>query len=233
MTELTKNEQKVRDSVTLHGSSLGINPDTIACAFPALDVFAIVQQLVDRGVIERVGAGAIRIADVVPPANAEPSVSLAAIAPPAEMIIAKPRKPPRPYFARLDPRKDMKKQIASRIVQYIAANDEENGQVVYMVMYHSLHGNRYRDRDGHDLWGEALRYLGRAVRRGHGCVWLDRETRLISDLPSPYKPLPKFKPRKRKPRTAWYQAVASQAEANGLSISEQIAADRTRRCHSK
>jgi hypothetical protein len=39
----------------------------------------------------------------------------------AEGHVAKPRRrPPRPYFARLDPRKDLKKQVAARIAQYLA-----------------------------------------------------------------------------------------------------------------
>jgi hypothetical protein len=135
------------------------------------------------------------------------------------------RKPPRPYFARLDRRKDLNRQIASRIVQYISAESDEVGRVGYMRMYHSLHGNRYRNVRGRDLWVEALNYLGRSVCRRHGLIWLN-EKRTVPDLPSPYKPLPKFKPRKRKPRTAWYQDVARRAEENGLSISEQIAVDR-------
>jgi len=35
-----------------------------------------------------------------------------------------------------------------------------------------------------------------------------------------YKPAPKFKPRKRKPRTAWFQDPATRAELNALSISD-------------
>jgi hypothetical protein len=85
------------------------------------------------------------------------------------------RKPPRPYFARLDPRKDPEQQIASRIVQYISVESDEDGRVVYMTMYHSLHGNRYRNVRGRDLWAEALRYLGRSVGRKHGLIWLNKK----------------------------------------------------------
>jgi hypothetical protein len=92
----------------------------------------------------------------------------------------------------------------------------------------SLHGNRYRDRNGEDLWAEALKYLGRAIRRKHGLIWIDK-ARMVPNFPWPYKPLPKFTLRKRRPRTAWYKEVASRAEENGLSISEQIAADRNAR----
>jgi hypothetical protein len=146
--------------------------------------------------------------------------------PDAEENVAEPkRKPPRPYFARLDPRRDLKKQMASRIVQFICAESNEDGRVVYMKMYHSLHGNRYRKVRGRDLWAEALKYLSRAVCRKHGLIWLDQK-RLVPDLPAPYKSAPKFKPRKRKPRTAWYQAVASRAAENGLTITEQIETDR-------
>jgi len=35
-----------------------------------------------------------------------------------------------------------------------------------------------------------------------------------------YKPAPKFKPRKRKPSTAWFQDPATRAELNALSISD-------------
>jgi hypothetical protein len=53
-----------------------------------------------------------------------------------------------------------------------------------MTLYHSLHGERYRDWNGrwngHDLWREALDYLGRAVRREHGLIWLDDETKVRS-----------------------------------------------------
>jgi hypothetical protein len=147
----------------------------------------------------------------------------------AEENVAKPkRKPPRPYFARLDPRKDLTKQVAARIVQYLAAESDETGRAVYMVLYHSVHGERYRNWRGRDLWAEALQYLGSSIRRTNGLIWLD-EKRMIPDLPSPYKPLPKFTPRKRRPRTAWYKEVASRAEENGLSISEQIVADRQER----
>ena len=115
------------------------------------------RRLVAVGVLERLGAGAIRIADVAPPANAEANVRAktpsTCSGSPVEVKFAEPkRKPPRPYFARINPNKDMKKQVASRIVQYIAAHGDESGRVAYMAMYHSLHGSRYCDRDGHDLW---------------------------------------------------------------------------------
>jgi hypothetical protein len=140
--------------------------------------------------------------------------------------VAKPkRKPPRPYFTRLDPGKDLEKQMASRMVQYLCAESDEDGRVIYMRMYHSLYGNRYRDRNGANLWAEAPKYLGRTIRRKNGLMWLNR-TKLVPDLPPPFKPIPKFTPRKRKPRTAWYKDVALRAEENGSSISEQIAADR-------
>jgi hypothetical protein len=143
--------------------------------------------------------------------------------------VAKPkRNPPRPYFARLDPGKDLKKQMASRMVQFLCAESDEDGRVVYMRMYHSLHGNRYRDRNGKDVWAEALKYLGRAIRRKHGFICLDSRKK-VPDLPPAYKPPPKFTPRKRRPKTAWYKDVASRAEQNQLSVSEQIAADRNTR----
>jgi hypothetical protein len=43
------------DSVALRGGSLGVNPITVAYALPASDVHAIIQRLVDRGILERVG----------------------------------------------------------------------------------------------------------------------------------------------------------------------------------
>jgi hypothetical protein len=53
----------------------------------------------------------------------------------AEGHVAKPkRKPPCPYFARLDPRKDLKAQRASRMVQFLCAESDEDGRVVYMRM---------------------------------------------------------------------------------------------------
>ena len=60
-----------------------------------------------------------------------------------------------------------------------------------MRMYHSLHGNRYRDRNGKDVWADALKYLGGAIRRKHGLIWIDGQT-MVPDLPSPYKPIPKM-----------------------------------------
>jgi hypothetical protein len=85
---------------------------------------------------------------------------------------------------------------------------------------------------GYLLGGEIdsayMDYLGRAVRREHGLIWLDDETK-APKLPMPYKPAPTFKPRKRKPQTRWYQDVAARAEANGLGISEQIEADKADR----
>jgi hypothetical protein len=237
LPDLSDEERRVYASVKrLASNGLGVNPTTVAYSCPTLDTYVIVKGLVDRRVLELVGAGAVRIADVVPPANADANAQAKtppiAVTPPVEEQIAEPkRKPPRPYFARLDPSRDMKKQIAARIVQFIAAHHDGDGRVVYMAMYQSLHGARYRNWNNYDLWAEALRYLGRAVRRNHGFIWLDRGTRLISDLPSPYKPLPKFKPRKRKPRTNWFNDVVRRAEANGLSVSEQIAADKQECCN--
>jgi len=132
----------------------------------------------------------------------------------AEGHVAKPRRrPPRPYFARLDPGKDLKKQMASRMVQFLCAESDEDGCVIYMRMYHSLHGNRDRDRNGEDLWAEALKYLGRAIRRKHGLMWIDGK-RMVPDLPSPYKPMPKFSSRKRRPKTPWYKAFTLTTPVN-------------------
>jgi hypothetical protein len=136
-------------------------------------------------------------------------------------------RPPRPYFARLDSRRDLEKQMASRIVQYICAESDEDGRVTYMAMYHSLHGNRYRNVRGRDLWDEALKYLSRTVCRKHGLIWLDTK-RFVPDLPPPYKPVRKFMPRKRKPQTSWYKDVAARAQVNNLVFSEQIEADKQR-----
>ena len=52
---LVQSEQKVFDFVYFHGGSLGVNPITVAYALPVLDVYAIIQRLVDRGMLERVG----------------------------------------------------------------------------------------------------------------------------------------------------------------------------------
>jgi hypothetical protein len=111
-------------------------------------------------------------------------------------------------------------------VQHLAAESDENGRVVYMVLYYSIHGERYRNWNGRDLWAEALKYLGGSIHRKRGLIWLDRETTVVSSLTWPYKPEPKLKTRRRKPQTKWYKDVAGRAEISGLSISEQIAADR-------
>ena len=57
----------------------------------------------------------------------------------AQNKIAEPpkRKRPRPYFVRLNPSKDMKKQIASRIVQYLAAESDEMGAPFICSCTHS------------------------------------------------------------------------------------------------
>ena len=91
------------------------------------------------------------IMDLAPNSDCEKmNKSGAPIAPAqAEGTVAKPkRKRPRLYFARLDPPKDLKKQMASRIIQFLCAESDEDGRVGCMRMYHSLHGNRYRDRNG-------------------------------------------------------------------------------------
>jgi hypothetical protein len=97
-----------------------------------------------------------------------------------------------------------------------------------MVLYHSVHGERYRNWNGRDLWAEALKYLAGSIRHKHGFMWID-STKVIPDLPSAYKPMPKLTPGKRRLKTAWYKDVAARAEQNQLSVSEQIAADRNTR----
>jgi hypothetical protein len=52
----------------------------------------------------------------------------------AEGTVAKPkRKRPRLYFARLDPRKDLKKQMASRMVQFLCAESDEDGRQLHLA----------------------------------------------------------------------------------------------------
>ena len=70
MSELTPHEQKVRDTVSRLSDGVGVNPTTVAYALPTLDTTPLSSELVDCGVLERVG-GAVRTADIVPPANAE------------------------------------------------------------------------------------------------------------------------------------------------------------------
>lgn len=218
LADLNQGEKKVYSAVERLAGRSGVNEMTVAYSCPGVDVFGILRALVQRGLLERTSAGAVRIASPIVPL-APPSV-IRTVAEP----IRKPPKPPRKYFAHLNPKKDFVKQIASRIVQYLAA---EGYRVRYMCLYHSLHGTRYRDFDGRDIWLEALLLLGIAVRRQHGFIWLDRETRLVSKLPWPYTP--ELRPRKKRPRSRWYLDVAARAEANGLTISEQIAADRETR----
>jgi hypothetical protein len=71
-------------------------------------------------------------------------------------------------------------------VQYLAAERDESGRVAYMVLYHSVYGERYRNWNGRDLWAQALESLGRSIRRKHGFIWLDSRKK-VPDLPSPYK----------------------------------------------
>jgi hypothetical protein len=108
-------------------------------------------------------------------------------------------------------------QIAARIVQYLAAESDEKGRVLYMVLNHNVHGERYRNWNGRDLWAEALKYLRGSIRREHGLIWLDCETNVVSSLPWPDKAEPKLKTHRRKPQTKWYKDVAGRAEISGLA----------------
>jgi hypothetical protein len=135
----------------------------------------------------------------------------------------KPRKPRKPQFARLDHSKNLVKQVASRIVEFLS----HAGPVKNEVLYNALHAYKLRAKYfGRDLWLEALKYLGRSIRIKDGMTELVNE--MVSEkLPSPY---PKEKvPRKRKPRTAWFQDVVARAEAAGLPIREQMEIDRKAR----
>jgi hypothetical protein len=87
--------------------------------------------------------------------------------------------------------------------------------------YHSVQGERHRNWNGRDLWKEALEYLARSICRAHGLIWIDR-TKMVPDLPSPYKPLPIFSPRKRRPTTVWYKDVAARAQQNSYTLASRL-----------
>jgi hypothetical protein len=99
-----------------------------------------------------------------------------------------------------------------------------------MTLYKNLHASRCRNCAGRDVWQEALTYLGKAVRRKNGNIWLKQETKRLSKLPWPYERIDKAKPpQKKRLRSAWSDDVARSAEANGLDISEQVGADKEAR----
>jgi hypothetical protein len=121
--------------------------------------------------------------------------------------------------------------MASRIIHYLAhISTGSHTPIPYMDLYKNLHASRYRNYIGRDVWVEALSYLGNAIRRKKGMVWLERKTKRVSKLPWPYKRTEIPKPlRKKRPRSAWFDDIAARAEASGLDIKEQIVADRDAR----
>jgi hypothetical protein len=169
------NEQKVYAEIEQRGC---VNELTIVSAFPCVDVFGIIRNLAQRGLIERSFGGAVKVAT----APASNSVEVKLAEPQPKSAIWKQK---RKYFFRLNPRKHLKRQIASRIVFYLA--HISTGPIRYMTIYKNLHASRYRDYLGHDLWVEALEYLGTAISRKRGMIWLERETKRVSKLPWPYK----------------------------------------------
>jgi len=221
MTEFTQAEQIVFDSVARHSGTTGVNPLTVANSLPRVDVYAVMQRLIGRGILERVGGG-VKIAECLVPTPVPEQTEKPFAEPQPQPAIWKQK---RKYFSPLNPRKNLKRQMASRIVFYLA--HISTGSILYMTLYKNLHASRYRDYSGHDLWAEALEYLGTAICRRRGMIWLERETKRVSKLPWPYLRMNRAKPpRKKRPRSAWFDDIARRAEASGLDIKEQIAADR-------
>ena len=216
-------EQRVYDAILRLGCAQGsVNELSVVYAFPRIAVYGIIRALVQNGRIERTTTGALKIA--VRTAVLTPALS----APPqAAESVAELRKPTRKrkYFSRLNPRKDLTRQMASRIIHYLA--HIWTGPILYITLYKNLQASRYTDYIGHDLWVEALEYLGGAIRRKRGMIWLERETKRVSKLPWPYQRVNRAKPpRKQRARSAWFDDIAHRAEASGFDIKEQIAADR-------
>jgi hypothetical protein len=103
-------EQKVYDTIKRLGC---VNDLSVVGAFPRIDVYGVIRALVQRGLSERTGTGAVRIVEspVVPAAPAPVEI--------AEPLISKLTRKRR-YCSRLNPRKNLKRQMASRIIHYLA-----------------------------------------------------------------------------------------------------------------
>jgi hypothetical protein len=94
-------EQKVYDAIRRVGS---VNELSAVYAFPRVDVYDAIQGLVQRGLIERTGTGAVRIAESPIVRAAPVPVEIAA------PLISKPTRKRR-YCSRLNPRKNLETRL--------------------------------------------------------------------------------------------------------------------------
>ena len=198
------NSTRDRDERTVYGAierlggrSAGINELSVSYACPSLDVYGILRDLAERGVLERQGA-AVRIVkewtESCPPTVQPEDESV-----PAPETRTRTRKPQFPALSH-DPRKaaqEMAARIKSQIRHY-----GENSRMNISSLRRSLHAHRHSA-----AWDAAIDLL---VDSKQATV-ADRFVTLLpvieDHLPDPYQPEgKKTKKRRRKRRaTTWFE----------------------------
>jgi hypothetical protein len=181
----------------LGGRNTGINELSISYACPSLDVYAVLRDLAERGVVERQGAGVRIVTDFS--SSCPPTVQPEAAPVPAPEPRTRTRKPQFPSLSR-DPRqaaREMAARIKSQVQHY-----GEDGRMSVSGLRRSLHAYRHIA-----TWNSAIDLLVGSKQ----AIVANRSLTLLPTiedrLPDPYQPdgkKTKKLRRKRKP-SRWFE----------------------------
>lgn len=197
------NSTRDRDEQTVHrvveqlgGRNRGVNELSIASACPSLDVYEILRELAERGVVERQGS-AVRILKLWT-ASCPPTVQPEA-AIPAPEIRTRRRKPQFPSLSH-DPRKAAR-EMAARIKSQVRHYGEDSCTNI-SALRRSLHAYRHVS-----AWQAAIELLVGSKQ----AIVTNRVLTLLPTiedrLPDPYQPDGKKtkKPRRKRKPSKWFE----------------------------
>lgn len=201
-SKLVENERKVLSAVERLAGNSGINELSVVSAYPRVDVFSVLRTLVDRGLLDRTAAGAVRVVVRTSATNAVPAPPHAKgdDAGPTTRTLPVPR-PRRKYFSRLsrNPRQaglDMAARIIFQIERY-----GECGSMRVRELRRSLHADRHQA-----AWVAALRILAQRKQARFDIRSITLHLAIDNRLPDPHSAKPKRKwPKRKRPRTDWFE----------------------------
>jgi hypothetical protein len=181
----------------LGGRGAVVNELSVSYACPSLDVYAVLRDLAERGLVERVGAGVRIVKDFSE--SCTPTVQPEAAPIPAPQARTRTRKLQFPTLSR-DPRLAAL-EMAARIKHQIE-NLGDDGSMGVSVLKRSLHAYRHSA-----AWEAAIHLLVATKQATVANRSLTLLPTVKDNLPDPYNPKGKKakRPRRKRTPTAWFE----------------------------
>jgi hypothetical protein len=234
---MSDDEQVLQAIERLGGRERGINELSVLYACPkVVSVYETIRQLVASGVLKRLGLYAVQIVKEGPLNVAHPIEPKPPLVQKAD-VTENPEREPTPetklnatHRVRRARSKrlgsDRMRELAARVIDLLAHQCRQREAMPYRTLCRRLSAHRYAE------WHAAIDWLtdNGAIRITGGKVeFLDATAKERLELPDTFPAKPRTRPKRRRSRSEWFDALYRRAAETGTPIRALIEQDRAQK----